>query len=148
MAQITAFLESGTKVRISNERHEWLADEPLDAEGTDTGPTPYELLLGSLAACTAITLKLYARHKGIEVPSIRLSYEHEHVESDGADGGRSGRFERITSHVTIGGDFDDAQRARLTQIVGRCRVHKTLTESVEVIDNVTFAPLDEPVETV
>ncbi|HVK38962.1 MAG TPA: OsmC family protein [Candidatus Kapabacteria bacterium] len=145
MAQISAFLESGTRVRITNGRHEWLADEPLDAEGTDMGPMPYELLLGSLAACTAITLRLYAQHKGIEIPWMRLSYEHDYIESDGADGGRSGRFERITAHVTIGGDYDDAQRARLTQIVGRCKVHKTLTESVEIIDEVVFADLAETV---
>lgn len=146
MAQISAFSDQGTRVRISNERHEWYADEPLDLEGTDTGPTPYELLLGSLAACTAITLRLYAKHKGIDIPWMRLAYDHTRVESDGSDGGRSGRYERVTSQVTIGGDFDDAQRARLTQIVGRCPIHRTLTDSVEVIDNVVFAELDASVE--
>ena len=53
MAKITAELTTGTVVRMSNGRHTWGADEPLNKGGTDTGPTPYELLLGSLAACTA-----------------------------------------------------------------------------------------------
>ncbi len=66
MAEITAELVAGTRVSLSNGRHEWLADEPLDKGGEDSGPSPYEMLLGSLAACTLITLVLYTRHKGIE----------------------------------------------------------------------------------
>ncbi len=56
MAQITAKLTSGMAVQMSNGRHVWNADEPLEAGGTDTAPNPYELLLGSLAACTCVTI--------------------------------------------------------------------------------------------
>ncbi len=56
MARITATLTTGMAVQLSNGRHEWQADEPIDAGGTDTGPNPYELLLGSLAACTCVTI--------------------------------------------------------------------------------------------
>lgn len=135
MAQISARLEAGTRVRITNDRHEWFADEPLEEEGTDTGPTPFELLLGSLAACTAITLRVYAKHKGIEIASLSLAYEHDRIEVDGS------RRERITSHVAIGGDFDAAQRARLEQIVTRCAIHKALAGNVELVDNVVFEEL-------
>jgi putative redox protein len=139
MATITAHLGSGTRVVLDNERHHWLADEPFSEEGTDEGPTPYELLLGSLAACTAITIRVYARHKGIDLPWVRLAYEHSRdvIGEDGQPG------ELITAKVTIGGEYDDAQRARLAQIVTRCRVHKTLTNGLKIVDEVEFAPTIE-----
>jgi putative redox protein len=134
MARILAYLEEGTRVRLTNERHEWLSDEPIDDGGTDDGPTPYELLLGSLAACTAITIRLYARHKAIDVAWIRLAYTFDRdVIVDTVP-----FAELITAHVTIGGEFDDAQRARLGQIVSRCPVHKTLANGVRIIDEVAF----------
>jgi len=56
MSQVSAELTSGMQVRISNGRHDWVADEPAAAGGTDTGPNPYEILLSSLAACTCVTI--------------------------------------------------------------------------------------------
>ena len=76
MTTITAELTSGTQVTISNGRHTWRADEPTSAGGNDTGPTPYELITGSLAACTLVTLALYCRHKQIPLKSITATYEH------------------------------------------------------------------------
>ena len=141
MATIRATLAEGTAVKITNGRHEWRGDEPPSAGGTDTGPTPYELLLGSLAACTVITLVLYTRHKGIEVSSISASYEFDQVHAkdcEDCDDDQKGFIDQITSSVAIGGQFDDAQRQRLTQIVSRCPVHKTLEKPVKMYDNVTF----------
>ena len=70
MARISAKLTTGMVVHLSNGRHEWTGDEPLGAGGTDTGPDPYELLLGSLAACTCVTLAWYCRHKGLALEKI------------------------------------------------------------------------------
>ncbi len=142
MPRITATLAGGTEVTISNDRHTWRADEPTDKGGTDTGPTPYEMLLGSLAACTAVTLSLYASHKGIQLEGIEASYEFDRVHADDCQDCESeatGFIDRISSSVRIMGSFDDAQMKRLTQIVSRCPVHKTLENRVHLVDHVEFA---------
>ncbi|MGD8727708.1 MAG: OsmC family protein [Gemmatimonadales bacterium] len=142
MAKITAELSSGTQVSLSNGRHSWRADEPPDAGGTDIGPTPYEVLIGSLAACTLITLALYCRHKKIPLKSVSATYEHGRVHAkDCEDCGdsKASYIDQITSRIRIAGTFDDAQRKRLEQIAGRCPVHKTLEHPVRMIDNVEFA---------
>ena len=128
-------------VTISNGRHQWSADEPADAGGTDTGPNPYELLLGSLAACTCITVAAYCRHKGLTLQSISTSYDFARIHADDCadcDDEDKGMIDHITSNVHIEGDFDDAQRKRLAQIAQRCPVHKTLANGVRFTDNATF----------
>lgn len=142
MAQIVAELTSGTLVTISNGRHTWRADEPPDAGGTDVGPTPYEILLGALAACTCITLALYCRHKGIALKGVTASYEHtrEHAKDcEDCDDPKKGFIDRATSRIRIAGEFDDAQRKRLAEIAQRCPVHKTLERGVEIADVVEFS---------
>jgi putative redox protein len=141
MALITAELTSGTLVSISNGRHTWRADEPADAGGTDVGPTPYELLLGALAACTCITLALYCRHKGIPLKAVSASYEHDRVHADDCadcDDPKRGFIDQVTSRIRIAGTFDDAQRERLAEIAQRCPVHKTLSSGVKIQDRIEF----------
>jgi putative redox protein len=135
MVQITAELTEGTRISLSNGRHTWSSDEPLDKGGEDTGPTPYETLLGSLAACTLITLALYTRHKGIELEGVSARYTHEKVP---APEGQKGMVDRLTSQVTIKGEYDEPVRKRLEQIVGRCPVHKTIENGAHVVDEVEF----------
>ena len=141
MTQITAELTSGTVVQLTNGRHEWRADEPPEARGTDTAPNPYELLLGSLAACTCITLALYCRHKGIALDSVTATYDFDRVHAkdcEECDDSKTGFIDRITSHVDIRGDFDDAQKKRLAQVAERCPVHKTLATGVVFSDHASF----------
>lgn len=146
MARITATLTSGMVVKLSNGRHEWAADEPLAAGGTDTGPNPYELLLGSLAACTCVTLAWYCRHKKIALESVTTTYDFSRVHADDCkdcDMPDRGFIEKITSNVKITGDFDEAQRKRLAQIAERCPVHKTLMHGVVFEDHATFGERSE-----
>ena len=144
MANITAKLNSGMVVEISNGRHDWTADEPLAAGGTDRGPNPYELLLGSLAACTCVTLSWYCQYKKIPFHSIVTSYEFARVHAEDCkdcDIPDKGFIEEITSNVHIEGDFDEAQQKRLAQIAERCPVHKTLARGVKLVDNTTFGQM-------
>ena len=141
MPQVTATLSSGTVVHLSNGRHEWSGDEPLAAGGTDTGPDPYELLLGSLAACTCATVALYCQHKGLNLKSITASYDFSRIHAEDCkdcDEPKKGLIEHITSNVHIEGDFDDAQRKRLAQVAQRCPVHKTLANGVQFEDHASF----------
>ena len=141
MTRITAKLTSGMSVQLSNGRHEWKADEPLDLGGSDTGPNPYELLLGSLAACTCITISGYCQFKKLPLESVSASYDFSRVHAEDCndcDMPDRGFLEKVTSDVHIEGDFDDAQRKRLAQIVTRCPVHKTLAHGIEFEDNATF----------
>ena len=141
MAFVTAELREGTEVDIRARTFSWRGDEPVAAGGTDVGPTPYEILLGGLAACIAITLRLYANHKGIALEEVGVKLEFDRVHADDCvdcDERADGWIERIQSEVTIRGSFDEAQRKRLTQIAQRCPVHKTLANGVHLADVVIF----------
>jgi putative redox protein len=141
MANVSASLRDGTKVDIRSRQFLWRSDEPPEAGGADTGPTPYEFLLGSLAACIAITLRLYATHKDIPLTGVDVILEFDRVHADDCvdcDERADGLIERVHSQVTIHGDVTAAQRARLTQVASRCPVHKTLAHGVQIADTVTF----------
>ena len=141
MATITAQLREGTQTTIRARQFTWFSDEPAAVGGDDTGPTPYEILLGSLAACITVTLRLYADHKDIGLTGVDVALEFDRVHADDCmecDEPKGGMIDRIQTQVTILGDFDDAQRKRLHQVAGRCPVHKTLARGVKIFDSVSF----------
>ncbi len=141
MTSITAELLSDFRVDITNGTHTWRADEPVDLGGDNTGPNPYDLLLGSLAACTSITLSMYAQRKNIEISSLSVEYSYDKVHANDCeqcDDSHSGMVDRVTSRIFIDGDFDEETRTRLEQIAQRCPVHKTLEKGI-VFDETVFA---------
>lgn len=142
MTIVTATLTSGMAVRLSNGRHEWAADEPVDAGGTDTGPNPYELLLASLGACTCITISWYCQHKGLPLKSVSAKYNFSRIHANDCkdcDIPDKGYIDKIASDVHITGDFDAAQKKRLAQIAERCPVHKTLAHGIMFEDKARFS---------
>lgn len=121
--------------------HTWIGDEPAEAGGRDAGPTPYELLLGSLAACIAATLRLYATRKDIELGAVDVEIELDRVHADDCadcDERDEGWIDRIQTRVTLHGSFSDAEKTRLEQVASRCPVHKTLAHGARLIDDVSF----------
>ncbi len=113
--------------------HFWTSDEPAGV-GDDTGPTPYDLLLSSLGACTSMTLRMYAERKGypLERVSVRLRHRRTHSEDcENADGSPCS-MQHIDSEIRVSGDLDDAQRERLREIAARCPVHRTITGDLGV----------------
>ena len=142
MRTITAELTEGYAVELrTSTGHTWTADEPTGVGGTDTGPNPYELLLGALAACTSITVSMYAQRKGWAFEGIEVSYEHDRIHVDDCadcEEHHRGYIDRIVSQVTIRGDLDETQRKRLAQVAASCPVHKTLDKGVHLEDHVHF----------
>jgi putative redox protein len=115
-------------------RHRVVADEPVPV-GDDAGFTPHDLLLGSLGACTAMTLQLYAKRKGwpLEHVSVQLSREHVHAADGGEGATRPGMIERIDRVLDLDGPLTGEQRDRLVEIAERCPVHRTLVAEKQII---------------
>jgi putative redox protein len=114
-----------------------LADEPEAVGGGGTGPTPYELLSAALAACTAMTLRLYADRKGWTLPP--LSVEVAHVLVPGIDGTPPrDRFNRL---IVLEGDMEPGRRTKLLEIADKCPVHRTFMRGFEVVTD-TGSPIE------
>ena len=102
--------------------HHVHADEPEDNGGEDTGPSPQELLAGSLASCTAITIEMYARRKGWNIGDVTVDVNYEPAQR-----GSPTRFEMA---VRLPKELPEDQRERLMQIAAKCPVHRTLEGEV------------------
>lgn len=98
------------------------ADEPEALGGSNAGFAPYDLLLASLAACTCITLRMYAARKGW--PLVAIDVELHHTKDD--------KRSKITRVLSLTGALDDAQRARLAEVVERTPVTLTLKEGADI----------------
>jgi uncharacterized OsmC-like protein/pimeloyl-ACP methyl ester carboxylesterase len=115
-------------------RHRLRADEPESAGGMGSGPSPYELLAAGLGACTAMTIRMYAEHKKLPLERVTVDLAHDKIHAaDCAEcETREGRIDRIERVITLEGDLDEAQRARLLEIANKCPVHRTLHSEVVI----------------
>ena len=130
-----------TEIAVRGTR--FFADEPAEVGGAGTGPTPYELLSAALAACTAMTLRLYAERKGWELPPFCVEVAHAIV--PGAAGERP--RDRFARHIALDGDLPEERRAKLLEIADKCPVHRTFMRGFEVVTDLGPAgerPAGEP----
>jgi putative redox protein len=121
--------------KIVTAHHSLIADEPKSVGGTDAGPTPYDLLLGALGACTSMTLRMYADRKQLplEGVKVRLRYARIHALDCAACETKIGKIDRIEREIELLGPLSEEQRQRLLEMADRCPVHRTMTSEIDIV---------------
>jgi len=114
--------------------HRLIVDEPPDVGGEDSGPSPYDLILAALGACTAMTMRLYAAHKGLPLERVSVALHHQKIHAaDCADcETKEGKIDRVERVISVEGPLDDDAKAKLLEIANRCPVHRTLNAEVSI----------------
>jgi putative redox protein len=123
MAHVTVISEHQYVAQIVSGHHRLTADEPPSAGGSGAGPAPYDLLLASLGACSAITLRMYARRKDWELGKITVGLRFTRDEAGN---------ESIDRRLSFSKSLTDGQKQRLLEIVGKTPVTKTLMRGLEI----------------
>jgi putative redox protein len=124
----------GFAQEISTRSHRLTADEPIPNGGTDTGPTPYDLLLAALGSCASMTVALYARRKGWRLEEVIVRLEHSRVHAADCEEceTKAGWLDRVDWTLQLRGDVMPPERRRLLEIAQMCPVHRTLRSEVHI----------------
>jgi putative redox protein len=123
LATATLDSASGYAQKIDAGGHLLTADEAISHGGTNTGASPYALVLAALGACTSITLRMYADRKGWDLGEIHVALKHEKT-ADGAD--------QIARELTFSAPLADEQRARLAEIAEKTPVTRTIKTGASI----------------
>jgi putative redox protein len=121
--------------RVAVGPHRLLADEPVAVGGKDTGPSPYDLLLAGLGACTSMTLRLYAERKALPLERITVTLKHRKIHAeDCADcETKTGMLDQIDRVIALQGPLSAEHRSRLLEIADKCPVHRTLSAEIRIV---------------
>ena len=114
--------------------HQFRSDEPTSIGGTESGPTPYDLLLAALGSCTSMTVAMYARRKQwpLERVTVQLRQSRVHADDCAACETQDARLTVIDQNIQLDGPLGEDQRVRLLAIANRCPVHLTLTSTIDI----------------
>jgi len=140
---VTETLQGRFQARAVRGPHRLMADEPESVGGFDSGPSPYDFLAIGLGACTSMTLRMYADHKGIELGRITVEVDHGKVDADHCadcqaaveDGTK--RIDRFERRISVEGGVPEGLEAKLLEIADKCPVHRTLHRDVAIVTRVT-----------
>jgi putative redox protein len=114
--------------------HHTLADEPTTYGGTDKGMTPYQFLSAGLAACTSMTIRMYARRKKWPLEAIHVDITHNKVHAQDCKTclTTNNKVDIFTRKIHLTGPLNDDQKQRLLEIADRCPVHRTFENEIKV----------------
>lgn len=113
---------------IQSGNHILVSDEPVEQGGSDQGPDPEKLLLGSLGACTAITLKMYAERKAWPLERVWVNLRMDKNTTDNLT-------TTIHRDITLHGNLSEEQRQKLLDIANNCPVHRILASTIVIETN-------------
>jgi len=126
--------EDNFTTTIQTQKHTFIADEPASVGGDDFGPSPYDFLSAGLAACTVMTLKLYAERKKWDLQEVfaYITYSKKHSDDLMMDLEKPARIDHLQKRLQFVGNLDEAQKQRLKEIASKCPVHKTLQSEIVI----------------
>lgn len=134
--QVAASLDSSDKFTTSLKfgKHYFTADEPERFGGENFGPTPYDLIAAGLAACTAMTLQMYAKRKkwNLENVTVHIDHSRTHAVDTEHEEKNSAKIDTFSKYIELPPDLSTEQKKRLVEIGDRCPVHKTLTSNIQI----------------
>jgi putative redox protein len=112
--------------------HTIVVDEPVEVGGADSGPRPTLVLAASLAACTAITMELYAARKGWEIGAVEVDVDVEYENAAPSS---------FAVSLRLPVELSEEQRQRLVTIARKCPVHKAIAGETPVTVSDRVEPL-------
>lgn len=133
--QVVAHLnkDDGFLTELKAGDHQLKADEPKDFGGENLGPNPYELVSSGLAACTAMTIQMYAKRKKWPLTDVKVYIDYEKIHTPEAENNSNNKIDTFSRIIALEGDLDENQQQKLLEIANKCPVHKTLSSKI-VID--------------
>ena len=100
----------------------FLSDAEVSKGGSGTGPSPHEYLGAALAACTSMTLKMYASRKEMNLENAIVTVEIERVDD----------IEKFTRDIQLIGNLNAEEKERLMEIANKCPIHKALAGQIQI----------------
>lgn len=119
---IQSHFSEKSSVTLTNGQHSIIADIAKDLGGNDDGLNPHELVEASLAACTSLTLEMYAKRKNWNIKNLRVEVK---IAKEGSDS-------VIERYLSFPADFTDEMKTKLTEIANKCPIHKLLSSNIKI----------------
>ncbi|CAN5268551.1 bifunctional alpha/beta hydrolase/OsmC family protein [soil metagenome] len=122
------------RTELNANGHPLVADEPASVGGEGSGPTPYDLLSAALAACTSMTIRVYADRKEWPLESVTTAVGHDRIHASDCEEceTQEGKIDRFDRRIDLQGELTDEQRQKLLEIAGKCPVHRTLHSEISI----------------